>query len=172
MANSNNGGFLGFLAANPVLGLIIGIILGLLIGFGVGRWQGSAAIAAQQTGYETKLAESAKQLQASQAQTAATQAELKLANDRAKLISARSDLFYALNALDQRNFGTAAEHVTTAASRLNGIDAKGLGLDEASLTSLSEKLTGLNLLVATDLQQQRTTVMELSAQLEGLIGKN
>jgi hypothetical protein len=154
------------LAGNPIVTGIVGFCLGLLIAYGVGLWQRSSALAEAAEAHAAVVAAKDAELSAAAAKLAESELATRAASARVALVQARLGLHQALNDLDQRNFGVAADRLREAASRFDGIDAAALGLDPALLAALQSEIAGTQVLVASDFEQQRLQILELAARIE------
>lgn len=154
------------LSRNPIATAIIGFCAGLLIAYGVGLWQRGSALAAQAEANAQIVAGKDAQIAEGAARLAAAELATRAASGRVALVQARLDLHQALNDLDQRNFGVAADRVRQAALRFDAIDAAALGLDPGLLAELQAEIAGTQVLVATDFELQRMRLLELAARIE------
>ncbi len=143
----------------------IALLAALVVGgglFAVGRFAASRELSAVRT-------ELANERSAMATQTAAADARLLAATNRMKLLEARGWLFQAAVDLDRRNFGTANEHVKTAATTLGSIREQTEGLDLTEIRSLETAVEGTNLSLAVNLQMQRQRLLDLAAQMDALM---
>jgi hypothetical protein len=142
------------------IGVALVLVVGAALYFG-GRW------------HERNLAAGARaerigQVEAAQVDLVRAQAELARAEDRIRLLRARSLLFETAVDLDRRNFGTANQHLSAAAEELKAVREGGPEMDMQGLQTLQRDVEGMNLNVATDLQVQRAQVLDLLARLDAL----
>ena len=133
-----------------LIGALVVLILGAVLYF-VGLQAGKAQLAAQ----AAKFGVERNGLQ-SQLKTAETARDA--ARDRASMMEASALLYRSTIDLDARNFGTANQHLQSAASALG----RAKGSDTAQLSG-EIKATDLN--VAVDLSQQREKVLDFATQL-------
>ncbi len=134
------------------LAIVSGVTLAaLLISYGVGRMHGAERVTAikQQADQELK---------AMIAQTAETNEKLQATTQKSLRLEARRQLHLALLALDDRNFGTAGQHLQDA-SKL--IETSG-GQADSELTKLGRDLGQPDLVkVNEDIGQQRERILAL-----------
>lgn len=144
--------------------IIMAVVVAALLILGVYLWgnvQTRNQLSAQQTEHDQRISTMQEQLQTTEQELAATQ-------NRNLLLTARTDLYRAAAALDQRNFGIANTHLRQVEQALGKVDAASAGLDVAGLNQLRSSLDGLNINVATDLQDQRNQVLSLASQLDAI----
>lgn len=154
------------LSRHPVATGIAGFCAGLVIAYGIGLWQRSSALAAQAEANAAVVAAKDAETAAARDAASASAQEARAASSRTALALARLGLYQALNDLDQRNFGVAAERLRDAAARFDAVDAAALGLESTVLEGLRSDIAGTQVLVATDFEQQRLRLLELAARLE------
>lgn len=142
------------IAAGGVVALILGVYFW-------GHFQTRSQLGAQQAEHEQRISAVQDQLQNAQAQ-------LAIASNRNQLLLARTDLYRTAADLDARNFGTANTRLQQAAAALGKVDASGAGVDAQQIATLRDAIAGTNINVATDLQQQRSQVLEFAAQLDAM----
>lgn len=138
------------------------VVVLLLIVYLWGQWQTRARLSAQEADYEQRIVAVENRLQT-------TQEELAAATNHNRLLMARTDLYRAAADLDQRNFGTANTRLQEAAAALAKVDPTSGDIDAEKLGALRASIAKTNINVATDLQQQRNLVLDLAAQLDGLV---
>lgn len=143
-----------------VFGVLIALVLGAIAYF-VGLSQGRAQLDAQKTAHDQRIS-------AIQAELRGAQSELTTANIRRHVMEARAALYRTLVDLDQRNFGTANEHLQEAALALGRISQGSNGVPVQQIDSLRTVIARTDINVATNLQQQRAQVLDLAAQLDAL----
>lgn len=158
------------LSRNPIVTGIVGLCAGLVIAYGIGLWQRSTALAAQAEANAAVVAAKDAEIAASAARLAEAQRATAAAESRGALIKARLAIFQALNDLDQRNFGVAAERLRDGAALFDAVDAAAIGLDPAVLSALKAEIAGTQVLVATDFEQQRLQLLELAARIDAQTG--
>ncbi len=144
--------------------IIMAVVVAALLILGVYLWgnvQTRNQLSAQQTEHDQRISTLQVRLQTSERELAATR-------NRNLLLMARTDLYRAAAALDQRNFGIANTHLRQVEQALGKVDAASAGLDVAGLNQLRSSLDGLNINVATDLQDQRNQVLSLASQLDAI----
>jgi hypothetical protein len=135
----------------PVLiGVALALALGAILYFG-GRWQERGQVVAVQEDLD------------------GTRAQLELAEDRIRLLRARSLLLETAVDLERRNFGTASQHLESAADELAAVRRGGPAMDMQELHSLQRDVAATDLNVATDLQVQRTQVLGFVTRLDALM---
>ncbi len=145
----------------------IGIAAGLALAVGVvlyfgGRWQERGIAASDR-------AERIEEVEAARSDLASSRAELAAAEDRIRLLWARSLLFETAVDLDRRNFGTANQHLRAASQQLEAVRTGPPGMDVERLRALQRDIAEANLNVATDLGVQRAQVMDFLARLDALL---
>ena len=86
---------------------------------------------------------------------------------RNHFLAASAALYRASADLDDRNFGTANEHLQEAADAMAKAAAAGDGADP-EIARLSTVLGQMDINVATDLAAQRSSVLQLAAQIDSL----
>lgn len=120
--------------------LIVLLVVAASIGiaYGAGRLQTASAV-------------SSAEEQASQAQQGRSAAEAQLAQVQARL-EARRRLHLALLQLEERNFGTAEQHLTAAAALL------GKSKPEGELEQLRVAVAGARLKASDDVAAQRSKI--------------
>lgn len=139
------------------------VVVALLV-LGMYLWgnvQTRNQLSAQQADYQQRISAMQEQLRTTEQELAATQ-------NHNLLLMARTDLYRAAAALDQRNFGIANSHLRQVEQALDEVDAASAGLDAARFNQLRSTLDGLNINVATDLQDQRNKVHGLASQLDAI----
>jgi len=87
--------------------------------------------------------------------------------ERNHLLSASAALYRTSADLDDRNFGTANMHLQEAAAAMAKAAAAG-GDADPELGRLSAVLGEMNINVAADLAAQRSRVLQLAAEVDGL----
>jgi hypothetical protein len=142
-------------------GVASALVLGAGLFFG-GRWQERVHGATERT---ARIAE----VDAARGEAAHAQAELARAEDRIRLLRARSLLFETAGDLDRRNFGVANQHLRTAAAELEAVREGGAEMDLQGLRALQREVEATNLNVATDLEVQRGQVLQFLARLDELM---
>jgi hypothetical protein len=143
------------------IGIAAGVALavGAVLYFG-GRWQERGIAASDR-------AERVEEVEAARSDVARSRGELATAEDRIRLLWARSLLFET--AVDRRNFGTANQHLRAASQQLEAVRAGPPGMDAAGLRTLQRSIAETNLNVATNLEVQRAQVMDFLARLDALL---
>ncbi|MBA3486721.1 MAG: hypothetical protein H0T88_05970 [Lysobacter sp.] len=144
--------------------IIMAVVVAALLILGVYLWgnaQTRNQLSAQQTEHDQSISTLQERLQTTERELAATR-------NRNLLLMARTDLYRAAAALDQRNFGIANTHLRQVEQALGKVDAASAGLDVAGLNQLRSSLDGLNINVAIDLQDQRNQVLSLASQLDAI----
>lgn len=121
--------------------------------------QASSRMDAQKAGYEQAALASQNELQSAQ-QALARTAERNL------LLSASAALYRTSADLDDRNFGTANAHLQAAAAAINEAAKTSANPDLARLGTV---LGQMDINVATDLAAQRSSVLQLAAEIDGLL---
>ena len=97
------------------------------------------------------------------------QTKVTTMNNQDQMLHARLDLFKAAGDMDQRNFGLANGHLKEASAALAAVDARSAGVNPTQLGILLGQLGNFNVTVATDLEAQRTQVLEFGNQLDALM---
>jgi hypothetical protein len=145
------------------IGIAAGVALavGAVLYFG-GRWQERGIAASDR-------AERIEEVEAVRSDLARSRGELAAAEDRIRLLWARSLLFETAVDLDRRNFGTANQHLRAASQQLEAVRTGPPGMDAAELRALQLSIAETNLNVATDLEVQRAQVMDFLARLDALL---
>ncbi len=144
---------------------LICLVLLLLIGLGLYGWgisRGRAELARQKTAYDTQIAQAHQQLTQSQGQLAAAQTQNRL-------LTGQSDLYEASISLERRNFGTANDDVQKASQALSQIQAADMGEDFEPLNTLRQTVGSTNVSVASDLQSQRSNILDMAAQINRFV---
>lgn len=154
------------LSRHPLVTAIVGFCAGLIIAYGIGLWQRSSALSAQAEANAAVVAAKDAEIAAAAARTAEAERATVAADSRGALIKARLAIFQALNDLDQRNFGVAADRLRDGAALFDAVDAAAIGLDPALLAALKAEIAGTQVLVATDFEQQRLQLLELAARID------
>jgi len=151
---------------NPFVTGLLGLTLGLLLAYGVGLWQRSAALSAQLAAHVAVLTAKDGEIAAAMQQLTETQRQARAAESQVALLQVRLGLYQALNDIDQRNFGSAGDHIREAASAFDRVDAAAVGLDPGLLSALQSDVAGTEVLIAIDFEAQRLQVRELIARIE------
>ncbi|NNF58253.1 MAG: hypothetical protein HKN04_08420 [Rhodothermaceae bacterium] len=100
-------------------------------------------------------------------QVALAQARLASSQDEARLHKALALTYRSALDLDERNFGTANDHLQLAARALDGLsETDGTGVDE-----LRRLMAETNINVAEDLEGQRARVVSYAQELSDLIAQ-
>lgn len=140
-----------------LLATVIAIAL-VAAGYLTASIQGSSRMAAQKTEHEKAVLAVQNDLQSAQQALAST-------TERNQLLSASAALYRTSADLDDRNFGTANAHLQEAAAAM----AKAAqGAADPEFARLSTVLGQMNINVATDLEAQRSSVLQLAAEIDGL----
>ena len=142
-----------------LLALVVAIVL-VAAGYLSASLQAGGRLALQKTEHEQAVLALQNDL------TAARQA-LASSTLRNHFLAASASLYRASADLDDRNFGTANEHLQQAADAMAKAAANGDGADP-EIARLSTVLGQMNINVATDLAAQRSSVMQLAAQVDSL----
>ena len=135
----------------------------LIVGFGLywaGLSHGRGEMAQQKTNDEAQLKVAHAQTDAAQAQSAALQAQNQL-------MRARGLLYQGAIALDRRNFGIANDDVEKAGQALVAAKPADPGV-EAKLGVVRSAVAGAKITVAQNLDDQRSHLLDLATQLDGL----
>lgn len=148
--------------------IVVAIVAALIL-FALGYYLGRAPVAGLRT--QAAQAQAALQTQTTQAQQALAGAQL-----RANVQSARAYLYQSAADLDLRNFGTANGDLKAAAQNMQQVvdrlGTAGLPSDVAGqLQKLQQQVSGTNLSVAVNLQQQRDQVLAYAKQATQLAGQ-
>ena len=151
---------------NPFVTALLGLTVGLLLAYGVGLWQRSAALSVQSAEHSAALNMKDGEIAAAMQQLTESQRQARVAESQVALLQSRIGLYQALNDLDQRNFGTAGDHIREAAAAFDRVDAAAIGLDASLLAALKSDVAGTEVLVATDFESQRLQILELIARIE------
>ena len=151
-----------------VLTALIAAAVGMGIGLLIGKWQGVNALTEAQAAHDAAATALQTQLEQSRAETDQIRKDLDREVNEGILLGARSSIFQALNELDNRNFGLAAEHVNAASESLSTINTQILGLDQAQMDDLIASLSAFGIKVSADIQSQRLELIELGARIEAL----
>lgn len=152
------------LSSNKTRLVLVAAVVVILLMIGIYYWgnvQTRNQLTAQETDYQQRVASVESRLQE-------TQRELSAARNRNHLLIARTALYRTAADLDQRNFGTANTRLQEAEAALGRVDASTGGVDAAGLDGLRASIKGMNINVATNLQEQRNQVLELAAQLDAM----
>lgn len=129
-------------------------------GYTAASIQGSSRMAAQKARHEKNVLALQDDLQSTRKALASTTA-------RNHLLLASAALYRTTADLDDRNFGTANTHLQEAATAMSKAAAVA-GTVDPKVAKLSADLGRMNINVATDLGAQRSTVLALAAQVDGL----
>jgi hypothetical protein len=114
-------------------------------------------------------AERIEEVEAARSALARSRGELAAAQDRIRLLWARSLLFETAVDLDRRNFGTANQHLLAASQQLEAVRTGPPSMDIMRMRALQRSIAETNLNVATDLEVQRAQVMDFLARLDALL---
>ncbi|HSJ23730.1 MAG TPA: hypothetical protein VK929_03530 [Longimicrobiales bacterium] len=136
------------------LAVFLALAVGAVLYFG-GRWQERSYAADER-------AERIEELDA-------VRSDLAAAQDRIRLLRARSLLFETALDLDRRNFGTANAHLHAAAAELEAVRESVSDMDTQALQALQRDIAATDLSLATDLEVQRTRVLDFLARLDALL---
>ncbi len=143
-----------------VKGIAIGIGVAIAaagIAYGVGRYQGEARVTeAEQRALSAGSASSAAVL--------GSKVSVDVERGKVARLEARRRMHLALIALDDRNFGTAQEHVTIARSWL--ASAKGADVE---VLKLGADLEAFKVVASEDVGEQRTKMIALCKRLDDLL---
>lgn len=154
----------GTLSSNKTRMVLVAAAVVILLMIGIYYWgnvQTRNQLTAQETDYQQRMATVDSQLQQ-------TRSELSAARNRNHLLVARTALYRTAADLDQRNFGTANTRLQEAEAALGSVDASSGGVDAAGLDALRTSIKGMNINVATNLQEQRNQVLQLASQLDAM----
>ena len=154
----------GTLSSNKTRMVLVAAAVVILLMIGIYYWgnvQTRNQLTAQETDYQQRMATVDSQLQQ-------TRSELSAARNRNHLLVARTALYRTAADLDQRNFGTANTRLQEAEAALGSVDASSGGVDAAGLDALRTSIKGMNINVATNLQEQRNQVLELASQIDAM----
>ena len=143
-----------------LIALGIAIVIGAGLYFG-GLKQGRGELAAQKTQYE-------QQVHAGKTALAKSQAELAGVRNHSHMMQARIGLYRTANDLDQRNFGIANQRLREVTDALDQIKTADGGIDTAKVAALRKLIASSNINVATNLQQQRTQILDFAARLDAI----
>jgi predicted negative regulator of RcsB-dependent stress response len=150
------------LSSNKTRMVLVAAVVVILLMIGIYYWgnvQTRNQLTAQEAQYEQRITSVDAQLQQARG-------ELAEARNRNHLLMARTALYRTAADLDQRNFGTANTRLQEAEAALRQVNASAGGLDAAELDSLRSSIEGMNLNVATNLQDQRNQVLDLASRLD------
>lgn len=139
----------------------LALVVGAALYFG-GRWQERSIAASDRQ-------ERIEEVEAARSDLAGAREELAAAEDRIRLLWARSLLFETAVDLDRRNFGTANEHLRAASQQLEAVQTGPPSMDATGLRALQRSIAETNLNVATDLEVQRAQIMDFLARLDALL---
>lgn len=143
-----------------LIGLGVFVLIAAVLYY-VGMTQGRKELSTQKTHYEQQIDQSNQTLKNSQA-------ELAQARNRNHLMQARIALYRTTMDLDQRNFGIASRRLDEAADALGQIGNASSGIDLEKVSALKESIEASDFTVATDLESQRSRVLEFAAELDGI----
>lgn len=93
---------------------------------------------------------------------------LSINQNRGYLLKARGELYRAALDLERRNFGTANKNLDQAAGAIRAVSPKAADVDTKQLEALQSDINAIDLNVATDLEAQRTKVLEMATRVEQL----
>lgn len=136
------------------------VVIGVLIAAGIAAYFVGEALEAAAA--KQRYATLSNQLTAADARVAALQSTNRL-------LSANVWAYRATVALDDRNFGTANDAVAKTSAALKGVNAAAAGLDGNSLAAVQTEAVGTKIAVATNLQQQRSQLIRLAADVANLV---
>jgi hypothetical protein len=129
--------------------ILAGLMVLLIAGaYGAGRWQ-------EAQGVELARRETA----AAHRSAAAAAAQIAALLNQVRMLQARRQLHLALLSLDERNFGTARDHLVTAGRDLSAVQAPPPGSNLAVLSRLAQELQSARLTVTENLAQQRQRIL-------------
>ncbi len=150
------------LSSNKTRVVLVSAIVVVLLMIGIYYWghlQTRSQLTAQETQHQQRMTQVDAELQAARR-------DLAHARNRNHLLMARTDLYRTAADLDQRNFGTANTRLQEAEGALARVDASIGDLDAAKLNALRSAIKGMNINVATNLQDLRNQVLDLAARLD------
>lgn len=150
------------LPSNKTGMVLVAFVVVILLMVGLYFW-GTAQTRNQLSAQE---AQHQQRMSAVDAQLQETRRELGAVRNRNHLLMARTALYRTAGDLDQRNFGIANTRLQEAEAALRRVDAATGGLDAARLDTLRASIQGMNINVATDLQDQRNAVLDLASRLD------
>ena len=140
-----------------LLATAVAIVL-VAAGYFTASIQGNSRLAAQSAEHEQAVIAVRNDLQRTQQALADT-------TERNHLLSASAALYRTSADLDDRNFGTANTHLQAAAAAM----AKAAeGSADPELARLATALGQMDINVASDLAAQRSSVLALAAEVDGL----
>ena len=137
-----------------LIGAAVVLVLGAILYF-VGLQSGKAQLATQ----KAKFGVERNGLQ-SQVKTAETARDA--ARDRSAMMETRAALYRTAIDLDERNFGTANDHLKEAATALGRVKTP-------DTSALVQEIGATDLNVAVDLSGQRTKVLGFAEQLNAMM---
>ncbi len=146
-----------------VIRLLVAAAVFLVVAFvlyWLGLSKGRGELASQKTSYEG-------QLKTAKLQTADAQAQAATLQTQNHLMTARGLLYQGALALDQRNFGIANDDVAQAGQALDAAKPADPGA-EAKLGPLRQAVKDTKINVAEDLDTQRSHLLDLASQVDGL----
>lgn len=140
------------------------VMLAFVGGFLWAKVAGNQALSEAKSEYETTLSSKDTALQESDTALSRSQA-------RVQILAAYRDLHLALMALEERNFGTANDHLNRAAKTLTAVSEPGAGEGEVQIAhQVGEAILAWKPDVSQDVGKQRHTVLGFAGRLDPLVG--
>jgi len=147
----------------PAISLGI-VALAFAGGFLWARVAGDRTLSEAKSEYETTLASARTEFEKSDAALARAQA-------RGQMLTAYRDLHLALMALEERNFGTANNHLNRAGKILATVSEPGATKQQAQIArEVGEAILAWRPDVSQDVGKQRHTVLGFAGRLDPLVG--
>lgn len=128
------------------------IMAGLGAAYGGGRLQGHSAVS-----------ESEDRRGKTEAEAQSIKRDLDAANAKIKQLDARRHLHLALMSMEQRNFGIAQEHVTSAGTLLQASSPEG------ELKKLADELRAFKLTASEDQSKERQALLGFAEKLDKIL---
>lgn len=140
------------------------VLVLLLAVYAWGRVQASSQREALEAGHQ-------QQTSALQARLDENQRALSQANNRNHLLRARTELYRAATELDRRNFGNANDRLRAASAALGELGTDAGSPMAGDISKLRSAMAATDITVATNLEAQRDSILELARQLDTLSGE-
>ena len=148
--------------------LLLVAVAAAALGYGAGRWQGYLQVreardelAVQQSDAEAQRRTLETRLSHDRAEHARSERE---SDERVAALEARQQLALSLDALDERNFGTARLLLGSASGLLLE------GVPRPAAQQLATDMRDTRVVAADDLQAQRTSVRGFAGRLDKMLG--
>lgn len=135
----------------PWLVVILVLIAAGISAYFVGGWLAGKASERQVAVYQTQLRDTQNQLVAAQSLN--------------HVLRASNAVYLAMEALDNRNFGTANTDIGIAVTNLKSVQ----GASPAAVAAVQRRAAGVKISVATNLESQRRSLLGLARAINALV---